>query len=98
MAQRVNISVSFTPRQASFLASCVASGHYQSTSEVVREALRLLEDQRAHREAEIERARLLIREGAEQLDQGQVVDGASFLAEWDEELKALGAAQDPKPR
>ncbi len=97
MAQRENISVSFTPQQARFLASCVASGRYQSTSEAVREAIRLLEDQQARREAEIERARNLIREGALQLDRGQVLDGEAFFREWDEELRALEAAQDRKP-
>ena len=33
MANRENISVSFTPHQAEFLADCVASGRYQSMSE-----------------------------------------------------------------
>jgi putative addiction module CopG family antidote len=44
MANRRNISISFTPEQAEFLAACVASGRYQSTSAVVREGVRLLED------------------------------------------------------
>ncbi|KAA3609121.1 MAG: type II toxin-antitoxin system ParD family antitoxin [Planctomycetota bacterium] len=96
MAQRENISVSFTPQQAEFLAACVASGRYQSTSEVVREGLRLLEDQQRRREAELERARALIQEGADQLDHGEVVDGETFFKEWDEELDALEAAQRRK--
>ena len=61
MAKRENISVSFTPQQAEFLASCVASGRYQSTSEVVREAVRLLEDRQERRQAELMRLRTLIR-------------------------------------
>ena len=93
MASRENISVSFTPHQAEFLASCVASGRYQSTSEAVREAIRLLEDQHARRQAEIERARGLIQEGADQLSRGDVVDSETFFSEWDEELDALEAAQ-----
>jgi antitoxin ParD1/3/4 len=93
MANRENISVSFTPQQAEFLASCVASGRYQSTSEVVREAVRLLEDRQQLREAELARARALIQEGAVQLDRGEVVDGDTFFREWDEELDALEAAQ-----
>ena len=51
-AKRENISVSFTPQQAEFLAACVASGRYQSTSEVVREAVRPLEDQQERRQVE----------------------------------------------
>jgi antitoxin ParD1/3/4 len=96
MANRENISVSFTPQQADFLAACVASGRYQSTSEVVREGLRLLQDHQRRREAELERARALIQEGADQLDRGEVVDGGTFFQEWDEELDALEAAQSRK--
>ncbi|MEN8150778.1 MAG: type II toxin-antitoxin system ParD family antitoxin [Planctomycetota bacterium] len=88
MATRKNISISFTPHQAEFLASCVESGRYQSTSEVVREGLRLLEDHLERRGIELERARALIREGSEQLDRGQVIDGETFFREWDEELDA----------
>ena len=95
MVHRQSISVSFTPEQAAFLSSCVATGRYQSTSEVVREALRLLEDQQASKQAELERARALILEGAEQLDRGDVVSGAEFFTAWDAELDALEAPQRP---
>ena len=96
MANRENISVSFTPHQAEFLADCVASGRYQSMSEVVREGLRLLEDRQERRQAELERARALIQEGADQLDRGQVIDSETFFREWDEELDALEAGQRRK--
>lgn len=96
MAKRENISVSLTPQQTDFLAQCVASGRYQSVSEVVREGVRLLEDRQGTRTAELNRARALIQEGAEQLDRGEVVDGDTFFAEWDEELNALEAEQSGK--
>jgi antitoxin ParD1/3/4 len=89
MANRENISISFTPEQAAFLAGCVKSGRYQSTSEVVREAVRMLEHQIERREAELARVRAMIQEGADQLDRGEVVDGETFFLEWDEELEAL---------
>ena len=93
MTKRENISVSFTPQQAEFLASCVASGRYQSTSEVVREAVRLLKDRQERRQAELTRLRTLIREGSGQLDRGEVVDGETFFREWEEELDALEEAE-----
>jgi len=92
MANRKNISVSFTPQQAEFLADCVASGRYQSVSEVVREGIRLLAFRQARRQAALERARTQIQEGADQLDRNEVVDGQSFFREWDQELDALEAA------
>ncbi|MFT6082142.1 MAG: antitoxin ParD1/3/4 [Planctomycetota bacterium] len=96
MAKRKNISVSFTPRQTDFLAKCVATGRYQSTSEVVREGIRLLENQQHMRSAELERARALIREGAKQLDRGEVIDSDTFFQEWDDELSAIESKQTGK--
>lgn len=86
MPNRQNVSISFTPEQVSFLANCVKSGRYQSTSEVVREAVRMLEFQIQRREAELARVRAMIAEGADQLDRDEVVDGEIFFREWDEEL------------
>jgi len=40
---RTTVNVSITPELNAFLQSRVQSGRYQTTSEVVREALRLLE-------------------------------------------------------
>lgn len=97
MATRENISISFTPHQAEFLAACVRSGRYQSTSEVVREAIRLLEYHHEWRRARLQQARALIREGAQLLDRGQVVDGEAFLREWDEELDELEAGPPAGP-
>jgi antitoxin ParD1/3/4 len=91
MAKRKNISVSFTPHQAEFLAQCVASGRYLSASEVVREGLRLLEREHAELHAEYDRVREMIRVGAEELERGAVVDAETVFQELDEELDALDA-------
>ena len=40
-------------------------------------------------DAEIDRARRVIEAGAEQLDQGLIVDGDAFFEEWDTELDEL---------
>lgn len=75
MATRETRTLSFTPEQSAFVAHCVESGRYQSASEVVRTALRLLEDQEATQASERDRVRLLVREGVAQLDRGEVVEG-----------------------
>ncbi len=41
------------------------------------------------RQTELDRARALIQEGADQLDRGEVIDGETFFREWDEELDAF---------
>ncbi len=41
--QRTSLNVSLTPELERFIAARVASGRYQTASEVVRAALRLLE-------------------------------------------------------
>ena len=43
MARRATLTVSLTAHQRKFIGRRVSSGGYQSASEVVREALRLLE-------------------------------------------------------
>ena len=89
MAKRESISISFTPEQAEFLTSLVERGEYQSVSEVVRAALRPFQRRHAVLDAEIDRARRVIEAGAEQLDQGLIVDGDAFFEEWDAELDEL---------
>ena len=86
MAKRASISVSVTPEQADFLASLVRSGEYQSVSEVVRAALRPFQHRRAVLRAEIERVRGAIAAGADDLDQGHIVEGEVFFREWDADL------------
>lgn len=98
MAKRETRTLSFTPEQAAFLTGCVASGRYQSQSEVVREALRLLERQEARRAAALARVRSMVAEGVADLDRGDVVDGASFFAEWDEKLRQRKRGKSKKPQ
>ncbi len=47
MANRISQNVSLTAELSAFIASRVASGDYQSASEVVRAALRLLQREEA---------------------------------------------------
>ena len=81
----MNISISLTPELLGLIKAKVDSGRYSSTSEVVREALRLLE--RADR-LEAERIQGLRRTWQEGVDSGDAgaLDFAELRAEASREL------------
>jgi antitoxin ParD1/3/4 len=68
----MNMNVSLTEELAGFVKAKVSTGRYSSSSEVVREALRLME-QRDTQEAErLQRLRKTWDEGIESGDAGEV--------------------------
>src|SRR5438309_1267071 len=75
MATRTTMNISLTPELESFVSSRVASGRYQSASEVVRAALRLLEEQELTRKSAHREARTKIAAGLEQAERGELLDG-----------------------
>lgn len=86
------MNVSLTPELERLVNQKVESGMYTSASEVVREALRLLNERdqtKQHRLAELRRN---IAIGIERADRGELVDGEEFfdqlLRENHEEAKA----------
>lgn len=95
MAERESISISFTSEQARFLTSLVDRGRYRSVSEAVHAAVRPFQHRQAMLDAEIDRARSDIEAGADQLDQGRIVDAGAFFAEWDAELEELEETARP---
>lgn len=82
---RTTVNVSLTPELDAFLQSRVSSGRYQTTSEVVREALRLLEHQERVRESAFLELKAKLEHGAAQAERGELLDGEEVF----EELKAL---------
>ena len=77
----MTMNVNLTPQLEDMVRQKVASGLYSSASEVVREALRLMEAQDRMRAAKLEHLRQDIRDG---LDSGEP-------APWDpEEIKREG--------
>lgn len=79
------MNVSLTPELELMINNKVKTGLYNSASEVVREALRLLEEKDRIREMRIEDLRREIMKGVEQLQNGQYIELNS-----DEELREYG--------
>jgi antitoxin ParD1/3/4 len=81
MANRTTLNISLTPELEEFVTSRVESGRYQSASEVVRQGLRLLQDQEETREAQLARLRQQIQIGLDQADRGELLDGEEAFEE-----------------
>jgi len=88
------MNVSLTPELEKLVASKVQSGRYQSASEVIREGLRLLEDQDRLRAAQLEEVRRKIQVGLDQLDRGEGISGDQVLAELKEKSAATRGARE----
>jgi antitoxin ParD1/3/4 len=69
--QLLVMNVSLTPQLEEFVAAKVRSGRYTSASEVVREALRLLQEEDHVRELRIKSLKNELRVGTEQLERGE---------------------------
>jgi len=85
--QRTTVNVSLTPDLDAFLKSRVESGRYQTTSEVVREALRLLERQEQELDDSLKQLKKKLDLGALQADRGDLLDGEAVFAELLEMIK-----------
>ena len=81
MVNRTTVNVSLTPELNAFLQSRVNSGRYQTTSEVVREALRLLERQEQEREQAFQELKIKLERGAAQAEDGELLDGDEVFDE-----------------
>ncbi len=65
------MNVSLTPELENFVKQKVTAGMYNSASEVMREALRLLEERDALREMKLKALREAVQEGLDELDRGE---------------------------
>ncbi len=83
------MNVSLTPELEQLVHEKVKSGRYLSASEVVREALRLLEERDRIREARLEALRGEIAIGIEQGDKGEVIDGEEVFRELREDIRQI---------
>lgn len=89
MATRTTLNVSLTPELDAFVQENVNSGQYQSASEVVREALRDLQD----RKRAIAKLNADVAIGMGQLERGETVDGETAMRELREKIERARVAR-----
>jgi len=75
------MNVSLTPELESLVQQKVQSGLYSSASEVVREALRLLNDRDTIQQQRMAELRREIKVGLDQLDRGEGIPSEQVFAE-----------------
>lgn len=76
------MTVSLSPELEKLVQAKVESGRYTSESEVVEEALRLLEEREVH----LNELRARVDKALAEADRGEVVDGEEFMQRMLDEL------------
>ncbi len=80
------MNITLTPELQHWVQDQVESGSYQSASDVMQEALRLLQEQDEIRQARLEKLRQELQVGIDQLDRGE---GIPFSEEFGANIKHL---------
>ncbi len=91
------LSVSITTAQAQAIREAVKEGAYASSSDAVRDALRLWGDRRQERAAAIEKVRRLWDEGLASGPAERARSADEIKAAGRERLAKIGQAQDREP-
>lgn len=73
-------NISFTEQHDQLIDERIAAGAYQTASEVVRAAMRLLQERDELHQRRVASVRAKIEKGWEQSERGQMVDGAAVEA------------------
>src|SRR5882724_11140450 len=93
-------NINLTEHFDHFVERQVSSGRYSNASEIVREALRLLEEQEQEREAKLQALRQSAKQGFDEIDQGKgiVLKGKKaihrFVADIEGEVRTKAAQKD----
>ncbi|MEH2353070.1 MULTISPECIES: type II toxin-antitoxin system ParD family antitoxin [unclassified Nostoc] len=85
------MNVSLTPELEQLVKDKVNSGRYHSVSEVMGEALRLLDERDRLQEKRLAELKAKIQEGLEASERGEVVDGEEVFAEIEEDIRRAEA-------
>jgi antitoxin ParD1/3/4 len=81
MTKRSTLNISLTPEWEQFINARIASGRYQSASEVVREGLRLLDEREEDRQTALQELRQCVAVGLEEAKRGELLDGEQVMAD-----------------
>jgi antitoxin ParD1/3/4 len=81
------MNISLPPQLEKFVKRKVASGKYGSASEVIREALRLMDEVEKERKAQLEELRREIQVGIDEADRGELYDVDEVMHELIEKYK-----------
>lgn len=90
------MNVHLTPELEQMIQRKVKTGRYNSASEVMREALRLMDERDQIKAMQKEELRKKIAAGLKSLEEGRSVDGEAFFAQMDAELDEEIRAEDDK--
>lgn len=74
------MNVSLTPQLQGFVEAKVKSGRYQSSSEVIRESLRLMEQRDQANDTALAEVRRKVSVGLDQARRGELRDGEDVFA------------------
>lgn len=85
------MNISLTPELEQLVKDKVSSGRYHSVSEVMGEALRLLDERDRVREQRLAELKAKIQEGIEELERGEGIDGEEVFAEIEEDIRRAQA-------
>lgn len=87
------MNVSLTPELEQFIDSKVKSGFYGSASEVIREGLRLLDEQESIKKKRLEMLNLEIDKGLSSLKSGNVISGEEAIRQLKERRASYKQAE-----
>ncbi|MBN3926785.1 type II toxin-antitoxin system ParD family antitoxin [Nostoc sp. NMS4] len=85
------MNISLTPELEQLVKDKVSSGRYHSVSEVMGEALRLLDERDRLQEKRLAELKAKIQEGIEELERGEGIDGEEVFAEIEEDIRRAQA-------
>jgi antitoxin ParD1/3/4 len=81
------MNILLDPEQSAFIQTQLQSGQFSTAEAVIATALQIMATQQADYQAWLEETRVKIKEGMEDLERGNVVDGEAFMAELQQRIK-----------